>query len=82
MSIIFKQIEEEKYRGSYETKDLILTKAQINEPYIIAAKQEMIMMGGIHHGEYKFEPTVLQNGEEIPYKDFVKAMQGQKVAVI
>jgi hypothetical protein len=66
------------YMGNFETKNIVLTKAAINTEYVIEARQEPMLLGGIMHSDYEFKPTVLQNGEEIPYKDFANALQGKR----
>ncbi len=79
--ISFDEVErtqEERYKGNLEGKDIVLTKAEITTEYIIEAQAEMMLMGGMHSGEYDFKPTVLQNGKEIPYTKFAEALQGKK----
>ena len=63
----------------FENTDYILTKAELNSTYKIVAKPQVYYLGGIgSYSEIERIPIVINNGQEIKYKDFTKAQQGKK----
>ncbi|WP_124980476.1 carboxypeptidase-like regulatory domain-containing protein [Nonlabens xiamenensis] len=69
--------ENEMFVG-YETKDFILSKAELNTNFLIEAEPEVLYVGGIGAYSEKRKPIVLGNGVEIKYREFVKAQMGEK----
>jgi len=70
---------EKKINLDYENTDYILTKTELNSIYKIVAKPQVFYLGGISsYSEIERIPIVINNGQEIKYKDFTKALQGKK----
>lgn len=69
--------ENEMFFG-YETKDYILSKAELKTILSIEAEPEVLYLGGIGAYSGKRKPIVLNNGVEIKYREFVKAQMGEK----
>jgi len=69
--------ENEMFFG-YETKDYILSKAELKTNFLIEAEPEILYLGEILAYSEKRKPIVLNNGVEIKYREFVKAQMGKK----
>lgn len=83
LRVKYNEIELEKdpkYYFPYENRDFILTKAELNSVYnITAPASRSVYLGGIgSYSEYERIPIVINNGQEIKYKEFIKAQQGKK----
>ncbi|PCJ67689.1 MAG: hypothetical protein COA58_00715 [Bacteroidetes bacterium] len=67
----------------YKSHDYILSIEQLLEPLKIKAEQEIMILGKmVHHAgeEIELDPVVLDNGKEVPYKEFQKSQMGEKTS--
>lgn len=62
----------------YQTRDFILSKSGIETKFMVKAEREILYLGGLHYSSEERIPVVISNGQEIKYKDFIKARQGKK----
>lgn len=72
-------VSEERFFQHFKTKNYVLTKKEMKEPYQILAEKEHLIMGDVGFIVEKLGgPVVLENGRRIPYEDFIKAQMGEK----
>lgn len=69
--------EKDNFYG-YEIEDYILSKNDMETEYSIKATPVQLIMGGIGAYSEEVNPVVIENGNEIKYKDFAKALNGKK----
>lgn len=62
----------------FENADFILSKSEMENDYTIKAKPIILTLGGIGFYEENINPIVLENGAEIKYSEFAKALAGKK----
>ena len=79
--VVSESEKKDLYSHYYETDDLILTKEDITGgAYVFKAEPDYMVLGGIgmYRNREENPPIVLQNGVEVKYKEFSKALRGQK----
>ncbi|SFU41969.1 hypothetical protein SAMN05216480_10330 [Pustulibacterium marinum] len=79
--VSYYEIKEERKNKDffgYKTRDYILTKKELQTNYSIKAEPEVLILGGIRSYSETAKPIVLSNGVEIKYKEFAKALAGEK----
>lgn len=69
---------EDKYFEGFENSDYILSKQEINSDYTINAQPNIIILGGIGSYQEELNPIVIENGVQIKYREFEKALVGKK----
>jgi hypothetical protein len=68
-----------RYLLPFKSEDYVLSAKQVAEGFNIEAQQDYTIMGGIgHYAKDTINPVVINNGEEVPYDQFQKSLQGEK----